>query len=70
MASHFLLDIPFLFLPEMIISAKACFRVDAPQSLKFGRVNQTHHQAAFVSIGAKADDVVNRIAIDAFAQVA
>jgi hypothetical protein len=54
----------------MIISAKACFRVDAPQSLKFGRVNKTHHQAALVSIGAKADDVVNRIAIDAFAQVA
>ena len=42
--------------------------LDTPQSLKFGRVNQTHHQAAFVSVGAKADDVVYRIAVDALSQ--
>ncbi len=40
--------------------------LDSPQPLKFRRVNQAHHQLAFVRVGAKTDDVVNRIAIDAF----
>src|SRR6266540_4938981 len=40
--------------------------LNASQSLKFGRVDQTHHQLAFVGIGAKANDVVDRIAIDSF----
>ena len=39
---------------------------DASQSLKLRRVDQTHHQLAFVCIGAKANDVVDRIAIDSF----
>ncbi len=43
--------------------------LNTSQSLKFRGVNQTHHQLAFVSIGAKADDVVNRIAIDALSQI-
>jgi hypothetical protein len=42
--------------------------LDASQSLKFRRVDQTPHQLAFVGIGAKANDVMNRIAIDSFGQ--
>ena len=42
--------------------------LDAPQSLKLRRVDQTHHQLAFIRVGAKANDVVNGIAIDAFRQ--
>ena len=41
---------------------------DASQSLKFRRVDQTHHQLAFDRVGAKTNDVVNRIAIDSFRQ--
>ena len=40
--------------------------LDASQSLKLARVDQTHHQLAFIGIGAKANDVVDRIAIDSF----
>src|SRR6266576_2168699 len=40
--------------------------LDATQPLKFRRVNQTHHQLAFVGVGAKTNDVVDRIAIDSF----
>ena len=40
--------------------------LDASQSLKFRRVDQTHHQLAFVGVGAKTNDVMNRIAIDSF----
>src|SRR5438105_1591062 len=41
---------------------------NAPQPLKFSRIDQTHHQLAFVCISAKANYVVNRIAIDSFGQ--
>src|SRR6266536_3143891 len=44
--------------------------LNASQSLKFGRVDQTHHQLAFICVGAKANDVVNRIAIDSFGHAA
>ncbi len=40
--------------------------LDATQSLEFRSIDQTHHQFAFVSVGAKANDVVDRIAIDSF----
>ena len=40
--------------------------LDAAQALKLRRVNQAHHQTPFVRVGAKADDVVNRVAVDAF----
>jgi hypothetical protein len=40
--------------------------LDATQSLKFRRVDQTHHQLACVGVGAKANDVMDRIAIDSF----
>ena len=39
---------------------------DATQSLKLARINQAHHQLAFVSICLQANDVVNWIAINAF----
>ena len=39
---------------------------DAAQSLKFRRVDQLHHQFAFISIGSKTNDVVNWVAIDTF----
>src|SRR5882724_7178018 len=38
------------------------------QSLKLRRVDQTHHQLAFASVSAKANNVVDRIAIDSFGQ--
>ena len=41
---------------------------DASQSLKFLRVDQTHHQLAFATVSAKANYVVDRIAIDSFGQ--
>jgi hypothetical protein len=41
---------------------------DASQSLKFLRVDQTHHQLAFAGISAKANYVVDGIAIDSFGQ--
>src|SRR5882762_7169994 len=40
--------------------------LDASQSLKLSRVDQTHHQFAFATVGAKANDVMDRIAIDSF----
>jgi hypothetical protein len=39
---------------------------DAPQALKLNRVNQAHHQLTLAIVGAKANDVVNWIAIDSF----
>src|ERR1041385_2710216 len=39
---------------------------DATQSLKFGRINEAHHQFAFAVVGANANDVVNRISINSF----
>jgi hypothetical protein len=41
---------------------------DASQSLKLLRVDQTHHQLAFAGVSAKANNVVDRIAIDSFGQ--
>jgi len=38
------------------------------QSLKLLRVDQTHHQLAFATVSAKANYVVDRIAIDSFGQ--
>ena len=43
--------------------------LDATQSLKFWCVDQANQQPSFVIIGAKADNVVNRIAINALSQV-
>jgi hypothetical protein len=40
--------------------------LDAAQALKLGRVDQAHHQLAFVSVRAKANDVMNRISIYTF----
>src|SRR6478672_2858465 len=40
--------------------------LDATQSLKVGRVDQLHHQLAFVRFGSKANYVVNGIAVDTF----
>ena len=40
--------------------------LDAAQTLKLGRVDQTHHQLSFAAIGAKTDDVMDRIAVDTF----
>lgn len=42
--------------------------LDTSESLEFRSVNQTHHQFAFIGVRAKANDVVNGIAIDAFRQ--
>jgi len=39
---------------------------DPTQALKLGRVDQTHHQLTLIAVGAKPDDVVNWISIDAF----
>ena len=39
---------------------------DSTEPLKLSRVDQLHHQLAFIRVGAKANDVVDRIAIDAF----
>ena len=39
---------------------------DATQSLELRRIDQSHHQLAFVGIGLQPNDVVNWIAIDAF----
>jgi hypothetical protein len=39
---------------------------DATQSLKLRRVDQAHHQLAFIRICLQANDVVNWIAVDAF----
>jgi hypothetical protein len=41
---------------------------DPAESLKLARVDQTHHQLAFAIVGAKTNDVVDRIAIDSFGQ--
>jgi hypothetical protein len=40
--------------------------LDPAQALKFSRVNETHHQAPFGPVSAKANNIVNRIAVDAF----
>jgi hypothetical protein len=42
--------------------------LDATQALKLGRIDQAHHQLSFVGIGAEADNVVDRIPIDALSQ--
>ena len=39
---------------------------NAAQSLKLPGVDQTHHQLAFAVVGAKANDVMDRIAIYSF----
>jgi hypothetical protein len=44
--------------------------LNASQSLKFGRVDLTPHQFAFSGVGAKANDVMNRIAIDSLGHAA
>src|SRR6185369_155878 len=41
---------------------------DPSQPLKLPRVDQTHHQLAFATVSAKANYVVDRIAIDSFGQ--
>ena len=41
---------------------------DPSQPLKLLRVDQTHHQLAFATVSAKANYVVDRIAIDSFGQ--
>ena len=40
--------------------------LDAAQALKLRRVNQTRHQLPCVRVRAKANDVVDRVAVDAF----
>src|SRR5438105_3696199 len=40
---------------------------DAPEALELEGVYEAHHQAAFVSVGAEADDIVDGIAVDALA---
>src|SRR5919199_1833210 len=40
--------------------------LDAAQPLELERVYEAHHQAALVRVGAEADDVVYRVAVDAF----
>ena len=42
--------------------------LDPSQSLEIRRIDQTHHQLAFATISAKANNVVDRIAIDSFGQ--
>jgi len=42
--------------------------LDPSQALKLRRVDQTHHQLAFAAVSAKANNVVDRIAIDSFGQ--
>ena len=43
--------------------------LNAAQPLKFWCVDQPNQQPSFVIVGAKADDVVNRIAINALSQI-
>src|SRR6266436_5462169 len=42
--------------------------LDATQSLKIRRVDQTNHQSAFGAVVAQRNDVMNRIAIDSLGQ--
>lgn len=41
---------------------------NAPQTLKFRRINQTHEKFAFFGVGFQPNDVVNRIAVYFFGQ--
>ena len=41
--------------------------LDAPQALKLRRINQAHEQLAFRRIGAKTNDVMHGIAVNALA---
>jgi TPP-dependent indolepyruvate ferredoxin oxidoreductase alpha subunit len=40
--------------------------LDASQALELTRIYEAHHEVAFVRVCAKTNDVVNRIAVDAF----
>ena len=41
--------------------------LDAAQALKLRRVDEAHEQLPFARVGAQADDVVDGVAVDAFA---
>ncbi len=43
--------------------------LDAAQPLKLRRVNKAHEQRPFGHVGAQADDVMHRVAVDAFRQL-
>jgi hypothetical protein len=39
---------------------------DATKTLELSRVDQSHHQFAFIVVSSKSNDVMDRISVDAF----
>ena len=43
--------------------------LDAPQTLKFSRIDEPDEKISFIRIGVQANDIVNRVAVDSFRQM-